>query len=370
MYKNENFGASSGSYNVKDTATALKRAAMTTAFWSMIPGPKMMLMFGELGYDYSQNACSNGGTTCGNLDPKPIRWDYYSEPDRLALYNVYSRLLKLRGVPAYLSTFTTGLVSKNLSGAIKWMSVSGSPLQVMVYGNFDVAQQTGTISFPSTGTWYNLFTGSAQTVSTTALQNITLQPGEYYVFVNTAEALPVTIINFSGQKESIGNVLSWQVGNELNLSHYELEKSIDRQNFSFVANVKANGQKNYSYTDDDINNFSPIEYYRLKSVDMDGNFNYSTIVKIKTSNNSWSVEVNPNPVTQKINLKIESPVQDKALVVITDLSGRQLYKENISISAGNNSFEINKAAYFSSGTYFISIFSSQQTKTIKVIKNK
>ncbi len=113
----------SGSYNVKDTATGLKRAAMTTAFWAMIPGPKMMLMFGELGYDYSPNACSNGATTCNNVDPKPIRWDYYTNLTGVALYNVYSKLLSLRNVAAYQSTFTTGTVNKNLAGAIKWMNV-------------------------------------------------------------------------------------------------------------------------------------------------------------------------------------------------------------------------------------------------------
>ena len=76
------------------------------------------------------------------------------------------------------------------------------------------------------------------------------------------------------------------------------------------------------------------------------------------------------PISEKIYLKIESPAQDKATVIITALSARTLYKENISFSAGNNSFEMNKAANFSNGTYFIYIFSAQQTKTIKVIKNK
>src|ERR1700712_5415007 len=51
MYKNEQYGNSAGSYNVKDTATGLKRNAMATDFWSMMPGPKMMWQFGELGYD-------------------------------------------------------------------------------------------------------------------------------------------------------------------------------------------------------------------------------------------------------------------------------------------------------------------------------
>lgn len=65
---------------------------------------------------------------------------------------------------------------------------------------------------------------------------------------------------------------------------------------------------------------------------------------------------------------IESPIEDKATVIILDLSGRQLYKENISINAGNNSYEINGAAGFSNGAYFISVFSTSQRKTIEVVK--
>jgi hypothetical protein len=335
----------------------------------MIPGPKMMWMFGELGYDYSPNACSNGSTTCGSTDPKPIRWDYFTQPNRLALYNVYSKLLNLRNVPAYLSTFTTGSVNKNLSGAIKWMSVYGTPLQVMVYGNFDVQQQTGTVSFPGTGLWYNLFTGKDTTVLTTSLSNVTLQPGEYRVFVNIAAALPVTLISFTGTKSANGNLLTWQVANELNLSHYELEKSTDGQNFNLVANIQATGSQFYSYTDNDQDN-APVDYYRLKSVDIDGNFNYSGIILIKSNANSWNATINPNPVANNIKLQIASPVTDKAAISITDISGRQLYRNSIVIHQGTNSFEINNDGSFVNGTYFISIFSTQKTQTIKFICNQ
>ena len=119
MYKNENFGNISGTYNIKDTATGLKRVAMTAAFWSMIPGPKMMWEFEELGYGYSINTCTNGtvNNNC-RLDSKPIHWDYYNNANRRALYDVYSKLLNLKNNPAYFPTFSTGSVNKNLSGSI------------------------------------------------------------------------------------------------------------------------------------------------------------------------------------------------------------------------------------------------------------
>lgn len=369
MFKNINYGASSGSYNVKDTATALNRAAMTTAFWAMIPGPKMMLMFGELGYDYSPNACSNGTTTCSNVDPKPIRWDYFNNPNRLALYNVYSKLLNLRNVAAYASTFTTGTINKNLSGAVKWMNVVGSSLQVMVYGNFDVVQETGTISFPSTGTWYNLFTGTSLPVTTTALQNVTLQPGEYYVYVNLQSALPVTLLNFTGKNSGNTNILSWAVASEQGLGYYELQKSTDGQNFADVAAIPATGSNNYSYADNISGSPSPLYYYRLKSVDKDGNFTISPVIKISVQVSSSFIRVNPNPFKDKLVVNIQSPGQGNAGLLLTDVSGRQIMKQMQAISTGQNVIDINGTGNLANGVYLLTVIDSGNIQTIKVIKN-
>ena len=51
---------------------------LNAAFLLTIPGPKMIWQFGELGYDYSINTCTNGtvNNNC-RLDEKPIRWDYH-----------------------------------------------------------------------------------------------------------------------------------------------------------------------------------------------------------------------------------------------------------------------------------------------------
>jgi 1,4-alpha-glucan branching enzyme len=367
MYKNIQYGNSSGSYQIKDTATALKRQEMAAAFLLTQPGPKMIWQFGELGYDYSINTC--GDLTINNncrTDPKPIRWDYLQQTNRKKLHDVYSALIKLRFNVSFADEFISNTSQQNFSGSFKWLTLN----KIVVVGNFDVATQSGTVTFPSTGTWYDYLNGTTRMVSNVT-QSFTLQPGEYHVYTKTAVALPVALLSFSGKKGSNGNVLTWNVANELNLKYYELQKSKDGQNFYFVTDIKANGQSIYSYTDNALNNSSETEFYRLKSVDMDGNFTYSAIVKIDTKKiASWSAEVSPNPVSEKIYLKIESPAQAKATVIITDLNGRKLYKENISISKGNNSFEINKAANFSNGTYIISIFSTKQTETIKVIKNK
>lgn len=185
-YKNANFGNLSGSYSTKDFATSMKRNEMGAAFWAMIPGPKLMWQFGELGYDYSINTCSDGVTVDPNncrLSTKPIKWDYYLNVSRKSLFDVYTQLIKLKLTPNYLSTFTTSNSTYDLSSNVKWLKLTTDSLNVVVIGNFDVSAASTNISFPNVGTWYSYLTGTTRT-ATGGLETINLQPGEYYVYTN------------------------------------------------------------------------------------------------------------------------------------------------------------------------------------------
>jgi hypothetical protein len=190
MYKNLTFGNQAGGfYDARALNTALARNGMAAAFWAMIPGPKMLWQFGELGYDVSITACANGSVptpypsgTC-RLDSKPAHWDYYSVAARKGLFDVYSKLFRVRNTSNYLSTFTSGTQSWDLGGAFKVLQVGDDSLKVVVIGNFDVTSQTGSVTFPTAGTWYSVLTGGTRAATGTA-QSITLQPGEYYVYTN------------------------------------------------------------------------------------------------------------------------------------------------------------------------------------------
>ena len=84
--------------------------------------------------------------------------------------------------------------------------------------------------------------------------------------------------------------------------------------------------------------------------------------------NGKFAEVNPNPFTGKLLVNIASAFRDKATLIITDLSGRQLFKQNKVLSAGNNEIQIDEAGKFSRGTYLLTIIESQRVQSIKVIK--
>jgi glycosidase len=184
MFRNLQFGSSSGPYNIKDLNTALKRIELSAAFLYAMPGPKMLWQFGELGYDFSINRCTDGtiNNNC-RLDPKPIRWDYLQNAQRKQLYDVHSKLLKLRAHPLYKAAFMSNRVTSSLSGTFKWIQVTTDTSNLCVIGNFGVNAISDNVSFQNAGTWYDYLSGTMINATGTS-QSFTLQPGEYRVYVN------------------------------------------------------------------------------------------------------------------------------------------------------------------------------------------
>ncbi|MCY7311057.1 MAG: T9SS type A sorting domain-containing protein [Chitinophagaceae bacterium] len=209
MYRNLQFGnTSNSSHNVRDLNTALRRVELCAGFFLTAPGPKMIWQFGELGYDFSINRCTDGSISndC-RLSNKPIRWDYKNIIQRKRLYDVFSSLNKLRFHPWYKDVFIANNINltRSLSGAFKSMTIRSATDSSMlcVVGNFDVTAQTGSFSFPVAGTWYDYLNASTFT-ATGGAQNMTLQPGEFHVYLNrnlvNAVTTPVTNNNTPGNQ--------------------------------------------------------------------------------------------------------------------------------------------------------------------------
>jgi hypothetical protein len=173
MYKNITYGNSNGTYNIKETTTALKRMEMAATFFITIPGPKMIWQFGELGYDISINYN-------GRLSSKPLHWEYYSITERHRIFRVYSFLNLLKKAEPL---FSTSLFTIDVANSLKTLKLMLNNDFAVILGNFDIISKTTTVSFPATGTWYDYFTGDSLILTNTD-KSITLEPGEYHIFSN------------------------------------------------------------------------------------------------------------------------------------------------------------------------------------------
>ena len=179
MYKALTWGNSNGSYDVKSLPVALKRAGLSAVFHLMIPGPKMMWQFGELGYDYSINRCPDGtiNDQC-RLSPKPVRWDYYKQKDRRALFDIYAKMHRLRNE---LEVFKTDDYSLSVTSQRKRILLRGTDSDLILIGNFGTLTRQVKPYFTQTGVWYEMFSGDSVFVDN-RFQAVALFPGEYRLY--------------------------------------------------------------------------------------------------------------------------------------------------------------------------------------------
>jgi 1,4-alpha-glucan branching enzyme len=180
MFKNITYGNSSNpDHDVKQLPVALQRAGLAAAFYFTIPGPKMIWQFGELGYDYSINHCPNGTIADGcRTSPKPVRWDYYSDPDRKKLYDTYSLLINLKKEH---DVFRTTDYTLSLGGAGKRIHLNHASNNVTVVGNFGLTEADFNPNFQQEGLWYEYFTRRRINVSDVT-NPIRLKPGEFRLY--------------------------------------------------------------------------------------------------------------------------------------------------------------------------------------------
>jgi 1,4-alpha-glucan branching enzyme len=188
MYKNITYGNSSGAYNVRDEATALKRMEAAASLFLTIPGPKMIWQFGERGYDRSIFSCTDGtlpqpyasNDRC-KLSSKDPAWQSMQVENRRRLFDVHAALIHLRKTQPAL--FNSTNFDYNLVGEVKYFKITEPGLSAFIIANFGVATQTVSARFQNAGTWYDYLTGATITASATA-QVMVLQPGEYHVYLN------------------------------------------------------------------------------------------------------------------------------------------------------------------------------------------
>ena len=193
--------------------------------------------------------------------------------------------------------------------------------------------------------------------------------------------LPITLLNFSGEVNGKQNLLYWTTATEQNNTGFEVQRSIDGNNFSKIGfvNTKAvngnsNSNFNYDFTDNDYS--ATTNYYRLKQIDKDGKFSYSNIVVLKDDNliATGLAAIYPNPAKNILNVKIASPGNSKTTLLITDINGKSLIKKVTNVGNGESIVQLD-ISVLSAGTYYLKLICAMglrkwSNKICKTIKNK
>ncbi len=181
--------------------------------------------------------------------------------------------------------------------------------------------------------------------------------------------LPVQLLSFSGLLINNGVQLNWSTLTEINSKNFEIEKALDGWNFRNIATVSAAGNsnaiKNYSLFD--ASPLASSAYYRLKFINTDGSYTYSSIVLVtKGSFNSSFVSVYPNPAREKVQLRFISSTINTVLLQISNADGKLVMSKSIEAIKGINTteYDMNKLPQ---GVYYFRLIGIDN-KTIKVLK--
>lgn len=141
--------------------------------------------------------------------------------------------------------------------------------------------------------------------------------------LNVADTnLPVVLISFKASKEGSTALLNWATTAETNSDHFEIQRSVDGKKWSHIGSVASGGEstvlRQYTYTDK-----TPLQgsnLYRLRMVDKDESFAYSSIKSVQFGEPSAVAYVYPNPSTDKVFLNIQNLSFVKQISVV-DMNG-------------------------------------------------
>jgi len=224
-----------------DSIARISRVPMNIAFSILIPGPKMIWQFGEMGYDY--NSKNSDGTN--DTSPRPAVWDgMYTLAHRKAASDACAKFITLRKL--YPTAFTYGTWALNI-GVNDWnagrrIALTHTDLNMVVLGNFNAtASITANPNFQKTGTWYNLMTGETLNVTNTAM-TISMTAGQLLIYTDRKVNLSSAISNPTTDPESYvypsvtsGKVFVSTTTNLKNIQVYNLQGCLVK---SFTNNMQ------------------------------------------------------------------------------------------------------------------------------------
>ncbi|MFT5166561.1 MAG: hypothetical protein ACI8P3_001793 [Saprospiraceae bacterium] len=138
---------------------------------------------------------------------------------------------------------------------------------------------------------------------------------------------PVELVRFYATLIADLVELKWETASELNNEGFQLERSIDGEKWDNIAFISGRGTTTelQIYKHIDANPLNGVNYYRLKQMDFDGQFEYSSIVSVKVERDNNNFSLFPNPAHGAVTLALETSFYgEEVSFTLYDLGGRQV----------------------------------------------
>ena len=187
--------------------------------------------------------------------------------------------------------------------------------------------------------------------------------------------LPVTFTSIKAYQLANDIAVEWKVSNQVNIDHYEVEKSINGFDFSKAGTTVATGingsDANYNWLD--IHAVTGDNFYRIRCVGTGGEVKYSAVAKVLITKGNPSITVYPNPVVNRtLTLQLTDMAKGTYTIRLINMTGQVVMTKGIIHNGGNASQALDVDKNIANGIYQLEITNPDLTRTVRslVISNQ
>ena len=184
------------------------------------------------------------------------------------------------------------------------------------------------------------------------------EDGTERVMLRTGAFLPVTWLEFKGESTDNGVRLRWKTASEQNSSHFEVERSTNGSGFTKVGTVSAAGNSNKIRSYEFVDKTAPTGslHYRLRQVDIDKRYSYSSTVRVNSTGRA-SLSIGPNPTSGEATLQLSAGWTGSYECRIISASGAVVYRQ-AGLRAGSHKIDLSR---WSPGLYRVTLWENGET---------
>ncbi len=192
----------------------------------------------------------------------------------------------------------------------------------------------------------------------------------FSIVFKAGSTLPVTLTNVKAYQKDKGIQVDWTAEAEMNIARYEVERSVNGQQFDKVTAITAKGNnaltQTYGWFDENAN--AGNNFYRIKVIEKSGAIKYSPVVKVNIAERNSGITIFPNPVKGSvIGLQFSNMEKGRYSVMLYNDLGQKIYATGIDHTGRTGTYTIASGRLISKGTYTLQITKGDTTMTERVI---
>ena len=223
--------------------------------------------------------------------------------------------------------------------------------------------------------WENqggIIAGDATSGTATSENSIGFTTQQFGLALAPNIPLPVELIYFEGELTSNGVLLNWATASEIDNDRFEIERSVDGENFEVIGEVAGNGTTNKLINYDFLDDIPAIglNYYRMRQVDYDGDFEYSPTILVDNRDGTIAFDARlfPNPTKRdNINLRLTTGDQNSEVtLLIYNMEGKVFFNDVFTAAEVISGVKLEQYTVMSAGLYLVQIRQAGQQKQLRL----